>query len=90
MDNTITTQTPHETNFTIYNNLICDDNDFKLSQRNLIMMYSYIYLFIQQKLTDNLGNYLNKTSYFNKIIFLKFLTFFRKFNELQKKLLEEK
>ena len=83
--NTITKQTPRELNIDIFNKLICDDNDFELSQRNLIMMYSYLYLFIQQNLTDNLDTFLNTTSYFNKIIFLKYLNFFRKLNDLQKR-----
>ena len=88
--NKITKKTPYKTNFDIYNILICDETNFKLSQRNLIMMYSYIYLFIQQNLTDNLDAFLNATTYFNKIIFLKYLNFFRKFNELQKRFLVEK
>lgn len=87
--NTITKQTPTELNFTIYNQLICDNTDFKLSQRNLIMMYSYLYIFIQQNLIDNLNTFLNTTTYFNKIIFLKYLIFFRKLNELQKRFLAE-
>ena len=45
--NTITKQTPLGLNFDIYNKLICDDTDFKLSQRNLIMMYSYLYIITQ-------------------------------------------
>ena len=88
--NTITKQTPRELNIDIFNKLICDDNDFELSQRNLIMMYSYLYLFIQQNLTDNLDTFLNTTSYFNKIIFLKYLNFFRKLNDLQKRFEAEK
>ena len=87
--NTITKQTPMDLNFTIYNQLICDNTDFKLSQRNLIMMYSYLYIFIQQNLIDNLNTFLNATTYFNKIIFLKYLIFFRKLNELQKRILAE-
>ena len=87
--NTITTQTPMDLNFTIFNQLICNDTDFKLSQRNLIMMYSYLYIFIQQNLIDNLNTFLNNTTYFNKIIFLKYLIFFRKLNELQKRILAE-
>ena len=87
--NTITKQTPMDLNFTIYNQLICDNTDFKLSQRNLIMMYSYLYIFIQQNLIDNLNTFLNATTYFNKIIFLKYLIFFRKLNELQKRFLAE-
>jgi hypothetical protein len=87
--NTITKQTPMDLNFTIYNQLICDNTDFKLSQRNLIMMYSYLYIFIQQNLIDNLNTFLNTTTYFNKIIFLKYLIFFRKLNELQKRFLSE-
>ena len=88
--NTITKQTPRELNFDIFNKLICDDNAFELSQRNLIMMYSYLYLFIEQNLTDNLYTFLNTTTYFNKIIFLKYLSFFRKLNALEKKYEEEK
>ena len=88
--NTITKQTPLGLNFDIYNKLICDDTDFKLSQRNLIMMYSYLYIFIQQNLIDNLNTFLNTTTYFNKIIFLKYLNFFKKVNELQKRILSEK
>ena len=87
--NTITKQTPNELNFDIYNKLICNDTDFELSQRNLIMMYSYLYIFIQQNLIDNLNTFLNTTTYFNKIIFLKYLLFFRKVNELQKRILSE-
>ena len=87
--NTITKQTPMDLNFTIFNQLICDNTDFKLSQRNLIMMYSYLYIFIQQNLIDNLNTFLNNTTYFNKIIFLKYLIFFRKLNELQKRILAE-
>ena len=85
--NTITKNTPNELNFDIYNKLICNDTDFELSQRNLIMMYSYLYIFIQQNLIDNLNTFLNTTTYFNKIIFLKYLLFFRKVNELQKRIL---
>ena len=88
--NTITKQTSRELNFDIFNKLICDDNAFELSQRNLIMMYSYLYLFIEQNLTDNLYTFLNTTIYFNKIIFLKYLSFFRKLNALEKKYEEEK
>jgi hypothetical protein len=88
--NTITKQKPMDLNFTIFNQLICNDTDFNLSQRNLIMMYSYLYIFIQQKLIDNLNTFLNTTTYFNKIIFLKYLIFFRKLNELQKRILAEK
>ena len=51
---TITKQTPRELNFEIYNQLICSNTDFELSQRNLIMMYSYLFIFIQQNLIDNL------------------------------------
>jgi hypothetical protein len=87
--NTITKQKPMDLNFTIFNQLICNDTDFKLSQRNLIVMYSYLYIFIQQNLIDNLNTFLNKTTYFNKIIFLKYLIFFRKLNELQKRILAE-
>jgi len=90
MDNTITQKTPVELNFSIYNQLICDNTDFELSQRNLIMMYSYLYIFIQHNLTNYLETFLNNTSYFNKIIFLKYLIFFRKFNELQQKIQAEK
>ena len=88
--NTITKKTPLELNFSIYNQLICDNADFELSQRNLIMMYSYLYIFIQHNLTNYLETFLNNTSYFNKIIFLKYLIFFRKFNELQNKIQAKK
>jgi hypothetical protein len=87
---TITKQTPRELNFEIYNQLICSNTDFELSQRNLIMMYSYLFIFIQQNLIDNLNTFLNKTTYFNKIIFLKYLLFFGKLNQLQNKFLAEK
>jgi hypothetical protein len=87
--NAITKQTSNELNFDIYNQLICDNTDFELSQRNLIMMYSYLYVFTQQNLIDNLNTFLNTTTYFNKIIFLKYLLFFGKLNELQKRTLAE-
>ena len=72
-----------------FNTTICNKEHFKLSQRNLIMIYIFLYnFFINNNLTD-FNNYLNKTTYFNKIIFLKYLNFFRKLNELQKRLLDE-
>jgi hypothetical protein len=88
--NKVTRNTPIGLNFSIFNQLICNNTDFELSQRNLIMMYSYLYIFIQYNLTNYLETFLNNTSYFNKIIFLKYLMFFRKFNELQQKIQENK
>ena len=76
-------QTSKDDNFKAYNATICNDEHFKSSQRNLIMIYIFLYnFFINNNLTD-FNNYLNKTTYFNKIIFLKYLNFFRKLNELQ-------
>ena len=83
------TKTSKELNFEAFNTTICNDEHLKLSQRNLIMIYIFLYnFFINNNLTD-FNNYLNKTTYFNKIIFLKYLNFFRKLNELQKRLLDE-
>ena len=87
MNNTKLIQTSKEVNFEEFNKTICHDEHFILSQRNLIMMYSYLYEYIQENSTNNLDTFLNKTSYFNKIIFLKYLDFFRKFNELRKRML---
>jgi hypothetical protein len=89
MNNTKLIQTSKEVNFEEFNKTICHDEHFILSQRNLIMMYSYLYKYIQENSTNNFDTFLNKTSYFNKIIFLKYLDFFRKFNELRKKMLND-
>ena len=82
-------KTTKEENFKTYNETICNDEHFKLSQRNLIMMYIYLYNFFINKNLPDFNTYLNKTTYFNKIIFLKYLIFFRKLNELQKRPLSE-
>ena len=82
-------KTSKEENFKTYNETICNDEHFKLSQRNLIMMYIYLYNFFINKNLPDFNTYLNKTTYFNKIIFLKYLIFFRKLNELQKRPLTE-
>ena len=82
-------KTSKEENFKTYNETICNDEHFKLSQRNLIMMYIYLYNFFINKNLPDFNTYLNKTTYFNKIIFLKYLIFFRKLNELQKRPLAE-
>ena len=89
MNNEKLIQTSKEVNFEEFNKTICHDEHFILSQRNLIMMYSYLYKYIQENSTNNFDTFLNKTSYFNKIIFLKYLDFFRKFNELRKKMLND-
>jgi hypothetical protein len=82
-------KTTKDENFKTYNETICNDEHFKLSQRNLIMMYIYLYNFFINKNLPDFNTYLNKTTYFNKIIFLKYLIFFRKLNELQKRPLNE-
>jgi hypothetical protein len=82
-------KTTKDENFKTYNETICNDEHFKLSQRNLIMMYIYLYNFFINKNLLDFNTYLNKTTYFNKIIFLKYLIFFRKLNELQKRFLAE-
>jgi predicted nucleic acid-binding Zn-ribbon protein len=82
-------QTSKEVNFEEFNKTICDEEHFRLSQRNLIMMYSYLYNFVINNNLKGFNTYLNNTTYFNKIIFLKYLMFFRKFNELQKRMLND-
>jgi hypothetical protein len=78
-----------EDNFEEFNATICNDDNFKLSQRNLIMIYIFLYIFsINNNVTDY-ENYLNKTTYFNKIIFLKYLILFRNLNKLQQKISKE-
>ena len=83
------TKKSREINFEEFNKTICNDEHFKLSQKNLIMMYIFLYdFFIKKNLTD-FDEYLNRTTYFNKIIFLKYLNFFRNLNELEKRVLNE-
>ena len=73
-------KTSKKDNFKEYNETICNDEHFKLSQRNLIMMYSYLYNFFIHNDLKGFNTYLNNTTYFNKIIFLKYLIFFIKLN----------
>jgi hypothetical protein len=82
------TKKSREINFQEFNKTICNDEDFKVSQRNLIMMYIFLYDFFIKNKTD-FNEYLNKTTYFNKIIFLKYLNFFRNLNKLEKRVLNE-
>ena len=82
-------KTSKKDNFKEYNETICNDEHFKLSQRNLIMMYSYLYNFFIHNDLKGFNTYLNNTTYFNKIIFLKYLIFFRKLNELKQRPLNE-
>ena len=82
-------QSSRETNFETANKKICNDDNFKLSQRNLIMMYLFLYDFLIKKNLNGLNDYLDKTTYFNKIIFLKYLNFFINFNELQERIFDE-
>ena len=60
--NNETKKISREINIETANKKICNEDNFKLSQKNLITMYSYLYLFIQQNLTDNLDTFLNTTS----------------------------
>ena len=87
-DNEITKKS-WEINFEEFNKTICNDEHLKLSHRNLIEIYRFLYkFFIEEKYTD-FNNYLTNTTYFNKIIFLKYLNFFRNLNELEKRVLNE-
>ena len=87
--NNETKKISREINIETANKKICNEDNFKLSQKNLITMYSYLYLFIHQNLTGNLETYLNKTSYFNKIIFLKYLNFFINLNKFRARFLDD-
>ena len=60
-------------NFKIENDKICNNN--RKSLQNLLSMYDYIYNNKDNK--DRIDIFLNETSYFDKIIFLKFLLFFK-------------
>jgi hypothetical protein len=82
------TKKSREINFEEFNKTICNDEHFKVSQRNLIMMYIFLYDFFIKNKTD-FNEYLNRTTYFNKIIFLKYLNFFRNLNKLEKRILDE-
>ncbi len=72
-----------------FNTTICNKEHFKLSQRNLIMIYIFLYDFVKNNDLTGFNNYLNKTNYLNKIIFLKYLSFFKSLNELKKRTLHE-
>ena len=87
--NTITKQTPSKINFDIMNQLVCNSEDFDLSMINLFVMYIYLLVFFKSNNKINFDQFLNETNYFNKIIFLKYLLFFRKFNELKFRVKEE-
>ena len=80
-----TTTNSTELNFEAFNSTICNDEHFKLSQRNLIMIYLFLCNFYLNKQSEKFNNYLNKTTYFNKIIFLKYLKFFINLNNLQER-----
>ena len=83
-------QTSKDDNFKAYNATICNDEHFKSSQRNLIMIYIFLYDFVINNNLTDLNTFLNNTTYFNKIIFLKYLNFFRNLNKLQQRMLDEK
>ena len=82
-------QSSRELNFEEFNKTVCNDDNFKLSQRNLIMMYIFLYDFFIKNNLNGLNDYLDKTTYFNKIIFLKYLNFFINFNDLQERIFHE-
>jgi len=81
-------QSPHDINFNSYNNSISNEDDHKLSQRNLIMMYIYLYIYYSKNENENeFKQYLSNTTYFNKVLFLKYLSFFIKVNKFEQQIL---
>ena len=61
-------------NFKVENDKICNNNAKSL--QNLLRMYDYIYN------KNAIDIFLNETSYFDKIIFLKFLLFFKTLEDI--------
>jgi len=71
--------------FNFFNQVSCSESKSKLSLYNLLFMYKVLLEYKNKnKNNENERNtYLEKTNYFNKIIFLKFLLFFQRLNKLK-------